>query len=440
MSLPFQNLIPFIGIVQSESDPSLLGRCKVRCFGIHPPADDPSVPTDLLPWAIRLDGTIGAVQSPDPRPGEMVFGFFLDGRDAQFPAIVGAIPSHNIGLLSNAWADASSETVNKSAALATNPNHTGVDLEGSAAVTAAAANLADDLTSGSGDYEVSMPSPDVVSGKGAASLQSSDYQGSYVAAGENVSMFHSSGTVVQINNDGVVIISTTDDMFTDVDGNHTEVSSSNRDIIIKNGQFNINVQNGDCNLTVNGDMNQKVTGNYTLDVSGMINVTSGQQTEFHAGKVGIQSNSTVDIFATKGLLTASETLGINTSGAASLNIGGETNLLSAGLKLSSSGELHLDGTKAFLSASGTMDLNAGGVLKADGSKVDLGNSAKDATTAVPDTEAIPTVGEYVDPGETTASSAPKGSGLSGRSTPLYTGGGGIATNPDQSSELNEVEI
>ena len=438
MTLPFQNLIPFIGIVQSESDPSLLGRCKVRCFGIHPPADDPSVPTELLPWAIRLDGTVGAVQSPDPRPGELVFGFFLDGRDAQYPAIVGAIPSHNIGLLSNAWADGSSETINKSITLANAPNHTGVDLEGSSLVAASAANQADDLKSGSGDYEVKIPSPDATSGKGAASLQSSEYQGSYVSAGENVSLYHKSGTVVQINSDGVVIISSTNDLFTDVDGNHTDVSASNRDIIIKNGQFNINVMNGDCNLTVNGDMNQKVTGNYTLDVSGMINVTSGQQTEFHAAKFGIQSNSSVDVFATKGLFTASETLGINTAGAASLNFGGATNILSKGLFVSSTEELHLEGTNSFLSSSGTMDLNAGGEVKIEGTRIDLGNGATSSTTAAPDSTAIPTVGEYVDPGATTASTAPKGSGLSGRSRTLYAGGGGLSTNPDQSSELNEV--
>ena len=436
MPLPFQNLIPFIGVVQSESDPSHLGRCKVRCFGFHPPADDPSVPTELLPWAIRLDGTIGAVQSPDPRPGELVFGFFLDGRDAQFPAIVGAIPSHNIGLLSNAWADASSETINKSVTLANFPNHTGVDLEGSPAIAAAAGNMADGLTSASGDYEVSIPSPEMVSGNGSASLQSAEYQGSYVSAGDSVSLFHKSGTIVQINPEGVIIISSTNDLFSDVHGNQTEVTKSNRDIIIKNGQFNINVQNGDCNLVVNGDMNQKVTGNYTLDVSGMLTVTSGQQTEFRAAKFGINSNSSIDAFAQKGMFLASENFGLNTSGDSSFNVGGETNLLSKGLKISSTGELHLKGTNSFLSASGTMDLDAGGRVRIDGSRVDLGNGASAATTAVPDAKAVPTVGEYVDPGATVASASPRGSGQSGRSTPLYTGGGGLTTNPDQSSETN----
>ena len=438
MTLPFQNLIPFIGVVQDESDPSLLGRCKVRCFGIHPPADDPSVPTELLPWAIRLDGTIGAVQSPDPRPGELVFGFFLDGRDAQYPAIVGAIPSHSTGILTNAWADASSTTINKSVNLATNPNHTGIDLEGSTAIAAAAGNQADGLVSASGDYEVKMPSPDAVSGKGSASLQSSEYQGSYVSAGDSVTMFHKSGTVVQINSDGVVIISTTNDMFTDVDGNHVEVSKSSRDIIVKSGQFNINVLGGDCNLTVNGDLNQRVTGNYTLDVGGMINVTSGQQTEFHAAKFGVQSNSSVDVFANKGVFLASETFGLNTAGDASFNLGGATNLLSKGLFVSSTEELHLSGKNSFLSSTGAMDLNATGGVKVDGSRIDLGNGAASATAATPDPEAIPTVGEYVDPGATTASTAPKGAGLSGRSSALYAGGGGLATNPDQSSETNEV--
>lgn len=137
MILPFQNIMPFIGVVQHHrDDEALVGRCKVRCFGIHPPADDENVPTDLLPWAIVLSPGMGRIHSPDPKPGEWVFGFFLDGRDAQFPLVLGVIPGHSIGNLNNPFADKSTATISGAGELATAPQHNGVDLEATYAAVA----------------------------------------------------------------------------------------------------------------------------------------------------------------------------------------------------------------------------------------------------------------------------------------------------------------
>ena len=69
-------------------------RLKVRILGYHP-EDKEELPNENLPWAQILlstsDGT-GASQyatSHKVRPGDVVFGFFLDGDNAQIPVISG---------------------------------------------------------------------------------------------------------------------------------------------------------------------------------------------------------------------------------------------------------------------------------------------------------------------------------------------------------------
>lgn len=89
----FNNLLWFIGIVEDVNDPINSGRVRVRCFDIHPPVGD-DVPTDALPWSIPINGTYGSLHKI-PEVAEWVFGFFLDGRDAQHPFLLGTIPGTN---------------------------------------------------------------------------------------------------------------------------------------------------------------------------------------------------------------------------------------------------------------------------------------------------------------------------------------------------------
>lgn len=92
----------WIGVVEDNNDPLLIGRARIRIFGYHPKAKrdetysntaNNAIPTSYLPWAIPIlplnmpnaYGKIGV--------GEWVFGFFMDGEAAQEPAILGYIPS-----------------------------------------------------------------------------------------------------------------------------------------------------------------------------------------------------------------------------------------------------------------------------------------------------------------------------------------------------------
>ena len=80
----------WVGVVEMINDPLKLGRCKVRCVGWH--TDNKSLlPTDALPWAQCAIPANNANPYP-PRESSMVFGFFVDGENAQEPVILGVLP------------------------------------------------------------------------------------------------------------------------------------------------------------------------------------------------------------------------------------------------------------------------------------------------------------------------------------------------------------
>jgi len=85
----FESLIWFMGFVEDNADP-LNGRVRVRAFGFHPPYSDGTVLTEDLPWAhVVRDSKFSSI----PDLGDLVIGFFLDGRDAQHPVVIGVVNS-----------------------------------------------------------------------------------------------------------------------------------------------------------------------------------------------------------------------------------------------------------------------------------------------------------------------------------------------------------
>ena len=80
----------------TDTDAGWAFRCKVRIIGYHP-FDDSILPDEDLPWShVLVDATSGSGQaclgeSSRMVGGETVFGFFLDGEEAQQPVIFGAL-------------------------------------------------------------------------------------------------------------------------------------------------------------------------------------------------------------------------------------------------------------------------------------------------------------------------------------------------------------
>ena len=92
------NFTWFVGVVEDINDPIQLGRVRVRCYGYHT-EDKGQIPTEELPWAIPVNPVTGASTSGVGEmptglvQGSWVIGFFIDGDDAQEPAILGSIAS-----------------------------------------------------------------------------------------------------------------------------------------------------------------------------------------------------------------------------------------------------------------------------------------------------------------------------------------------------------
>lgn len=86
----------FFGVVEDRNDPLKAGRVRVRVYNWHT-EDRVQIPTSSLPWAQCVtpitNAAMGDVgQSPTGAvEGTMVFGFFLDGKNAQHPMILGSI-------------------------------------------------------------------------------------------------------------------------------------------------------------------------------------------------------------------------------------------------------------------------------------------------------------------------------------------------------------
>jgi len=85
-----QNPLFFVGVVENNVDERLEGRVQVRAFGIHGTKDQ--IATEDLPWATLIIGNHD-VNFTVPPLNAWVFGFFLDGRDAQQPMVLGLIPT-----------------------------------------------------------------------------------------------------------------------------------------------------------------------------------------------------------------------------------------------------------------------------------------------------------------------------------------------------------
>lgn len=89
--------VQFYGVVEDRNDPLHVGRVRVRCYGWHT-NNKTELPTASLPWAQVMTPVNNAAMSGIGASatglveGTTVIGFFMDGRNAQRPMILGSIP------------------------------------------------------------------------------------------------------------------------------------------------------------------------------------------------------------------------------------------------------------------------------------------------------------------------------------------------------------
>ena len=128
----------------AESIPGWGYRYKVRIMGVHDHGskDSDPIPEDQLPWAnlmypVTAGGGQGASSvTPNLRQGNIVFGFWLDGKDMQTPIIMGVLGNNSQTSLGTSIGKAEEEGVtnkqNGSIGKSGFPNKQEVDKEGTA--------------------------------------------------------------------------------------------------------------------------------------------------------------------------------------------------------------------------------------------------------------------------------------------------------------------
>lgn len=293
----------WFGVVEDRRDPLSLGRCRVRIYGWHSEKKN-DIPTDHLPWAhpvLPVTGNVGSVASP--REGTMVFGFFLDGKDAQFPVMLGIVPSvpESRGYSQNGFTDPREDaqlldSPRVVTARTYNEDGTGVvvdnqavsrfpDKLGESTVSRLARNQKIDETfvgvkrnstvSGvetAGDqtwseppteYAAKYPFNHVYESESGHIVEFDDTPGA-----ERVHVSHRTGTFDEIHPDGKKVSKVVKDKY--------EIIMSDDNILVM-GSYNLTVKgqgsimvDGDTNITVKGNMTTKVEGDMNTDVNGII--------------------------------------------------------------------------------------------------------------------------------------------------------------------------
>jgi muramidase (phage lysozyme) len=176
----FENLVWFMGLVEDIEDP-YNGRVRVRCFGFHPTLDQGGVEKEDLPWAhIVRDSKFTSM----PDEGDLVIGFFMDGRDAQHPMVIGSINSAKFSLPTIAgvrlpdYVGSQPNANPMSVGRAANENlepHQRAFLD---AIAAKESGGRYDVLNGGGTFDPSLPHPNKV-GPGGTSTAAGRYQFTY---------------------------------------------------------------------------------------------------------------------------------------------------------------------------------------------------------------------------------------------------------------------
>jgi hypothetical protein len=209
----------WLGIVEDINDPMKLGRAKVRVLNEH---DD--IDTGDLDWAhVMMPNTSACVDgvgdSPNLAVGSRVVGFYLDGEEKQQPMILGSfptIPGNNTDRHSLNWLHRGQNIVTKEV----------IGPEPPAA------------------YAAQYPYNRTITTKAGHVIELDD-----TPQNERVHIFHNSGTYIEINNEGRLVIKTIADGF--------DIVGGNKEVYIK----------GNCNVKVDGSctMHSKDTTKISSD-------------------------------------------------------------------------------------------------------------------------------------------------------------------------------
>ena len=241
----------FVGRVEDVLDPKKAGRVRVRCEGYH--ADKSKLPTEQLPWALISSGVMsasldGVGESPHGMlKGTQVWGFFLDGKSAQQPCVIGTLMGES-------------------------KSNDGVDV--SKIARGDNSQIKNDLKQSKGfaepksPYKPVYPDNKVIYTPSGHTIEIDDTKGA-----ERIHVRHKSGSFTEFHTDGTVVHKAKKDKYTFIYAN---------EFIHVDGNVNM-VVNGNVSQIIGGNLKQQVGGNWQINVSGSWKCTVGGSANIQVG-------------------------------------------------------------------------------------------------------------------------------------------------------------
>ncbi len=442
-----KNPLWFVGVVENRNDPRKEGRVQVRAFSIH--GTNAQIPTDNLPWAICISGNYDP-NYPIPPLNAWVFGFFIDGRDAQQPMILGLIPTQMTGLIDpevNGWGVIPTENVNLDSQGSRaidygQPSNSrkarGEDIQNTDILFQEVNRLSADFSSIEEGLKIDEPVPGynavypynrVIETAGGHSIELDDSPG-----GERIRIWHSKGSFVEMHQSGAMVIKAANDLWLGAEGNICIVSKTQQYIKVE-GDAVMSVD-GNMAFEVNGDMRHTVGGNYELSVGGQLNLNASEEIQARGAKLRLEANvEGVNIKAGKNISMQSgeafnikSGIGINQQAVGDINIkgdnlfvqgAGDTHIKSEQVFVEAAAALHIKGEDLFIQGTGDTNiksaqvfLDASGNMNIKGAYTKIGNgqiSLKGTSVAIDELIYLANGQSVTAPGGTAATAAEEAS-------------------------------
>ena len=289
----------WIGVVEDRQDPLKLGRCRVRCVGWH--SDNKmQLPTNMLPWAMP-SVPVNTSNVYTPKEGDMVFGFFIDGENAQEPVLLGMFPSIPLKAANRQQGFNDPRTSAELAAAPVKPYESATNYPRkldepttsrlarndsdypSEIVAAKKAKRASKVEPAS-YYAAKYPYNNVYESESGHALEFDDTKGA-----ERVHLYHRSGSYVEWGPEG--------DRAERIQRNKFEVVIGNEQVYVK----------GDVKIYVDGDYDLEVTGDIRINGQ-TINLNQGTMGAARIGDSTLDNDSETNGPDTGEITTGSSTV------------------------------------------------------------------------------------------------------------------------------------
>ena len=298
MSGLFNNLTWFVGVVEDRQDLTNAGRVRVRAFGVHPPKGE-ALPTHHLPWATVLDGSYGSAQVI-PKIGDWVFGFFVDGREAQHPMVMGRIPGMNLSFPAGAGQPGEDgyippESLQDFGAPPLHRYVSGEDAEFGQTILQQAFRK-EDISMANGDTfdEPCVMTPErnldnrvIKSKNGDNFLVLCDPVEN--EGGDFILLSHSSGSVFQIDPKGTIFVKSFGDTYNSTEGLEFNNVTGSQHTNIKE-DWTLKVETGSGKVWINGDLDIECE-NFNVTARNTVNIKAAIKSNISGGSVGLFATS-----------------------------------------------------------------------------------------------------------------------------------------------------